>query len=107
MQARFVNNGDTAVVKATADIAYGDIVKIGDELAGVAVMAIAKGDTGTVSIRGAFEVAKSKVALKAGQSVYVKTADGTVTATSTDGPKLGVTLAEAKADAPTVIVRLG
>lgn len=106
MQARFVNNGESITIKADKDIAYGDMVKIGDELAGVAMMNIPKGDTGTVAIKGAFEVAKAKVTLKAGQSVYLKVAEGHVTATAEDGPKLGITVQDAKADAQTVVVKL-
>ncbi|MDY5253985.1 DUF2190 family protein [Veillonella caviae] len=106
MQARFVNNGESVTVKADKNIAYGDLVKIGDELVGVAMMNILKGETGTVAIKGAFEVLKAKVGLKAGQSVYFKAADGNVTATDSDGPKLGITLQEAKTEAPTVVVKL-
>ena len=106
MQARYVNDGETVVFKATTDIEYDDIVKVGDNLVGVATTAIAKGDTGVVAITGAYEVAKAKVTLKQGQAVYYKDSDKNVTATQGDGPQIGVTLTDAKTDTATVIVKL-
>lgn len=106
MQARYVNEGKTVIVKATANIAYGDIVKVGDNLVGVATSVIAKDDTGVVAISGAYEVDKAKVALKQGQAVYFKAADKNVTATQSDGPQMGIALIDAKADTSTVIVKL-
>lgn len=106
MQARYVNKGETVTVKASAEIAYGDIVKVGDNLVGVSLVNITKGDTGTVAISGAFEVVKEQGALKQGQTVYYKEADKSITGTATDGTKIGVTLEAVKADAPTVVIKL-
>lgn len=104
--SKFVNNGETVVVKAKKDIKQGDIVKLGDKLAGIAGTSGAKDKHVTVALEGAFQVPKSNASMKAGDAVYFKEAEGVVTVTESDGPKLGVALKEAKTSDTTVLVKL-
>lgn len=75
-----VNEGLTLQYTASADISAGDLVHVGNGLAGVAVDDITSGDTGVIAIRGRFTVLKSAAtAMAAGKLLKIGTAGNTVT----------------------------
>lgn len=104
--AEFVQRGDNIDYKADKDIAYMEVVPLAARI-GVALEAIEKGDTGTLTLTGAFKVpAVAGTAFAAGEKVYWDAANGNVTTTAGD-VVAGYTV-EAKAEAAvTAIVRIG
>ena len=69
MAKNYVENGDIIQFTATADIASGDVVVMGETL-GVALVDIATGDSGSVQLRGVFSVPKVNGAvIKQGESL--------------------------------------
>ncbi len=94
----FTNGGSEA-------IAFGDVIDLGSRI-GVAADDIAVGETGVVSVVGAYKMAKAAEALTAGQLVYY---NGTaITGTATDNTPAGwAVLAAASADTECLIKLLG
>lgn len=104
-KAVFVNDGKTIQFKATKEVSYGDVVVL-DGRIGIAAMTIAKGESGTVSIVGAYEFKKATGAIKPGAKVFYKEADGTITTSDSDTPA-GIALEASEANAGTVVVKIG
>lgn len=104
--AEFVQRGDNIDYKAEKDIAYMEVVPLAERI-GVAMEAIAKGDTGTITLTGAFKLpAESGTALAVGAKVYWNAENNNVTATA--GTVLAGYVVEAKAEAATTaVVRIG
>lgn len=69
MADNFHSNGDVVQYTASADIAAGSVVKMGNTL-GVALVDIANGATGSVAVKGVFRVPKvSAAVITVGQSL--------------------------------------
>jgi predicted RecA/RadA family phage recombinase len=91
--AAYKQKGDVINFTASADIAYHEIVAIGT-MAGIALEAIAKGESGAVAIAGIFDVPTTASDIAAGDTVYFDTKTG---AAKTGTVVLGVAT-EAAAD---------
>ncbi len=103
-----IQNGDKLHLVAAAAITGGSIVVAGG-LVGVAVSDAAIGQTVAVELEGVYEFTKvtgSGKSFAVGDAVYVITADGTVTPTSTDNTLVGYAFTAAGTTATTVQVRL-
>jgi predicted RecA/RadA family phage recombinase len=106
----FVQNGDYLDYTATADIARGALVQVGD-LHGVAVTAIANGARGSLALEGVFTFPKltgaSADACTFGGPVYFSS--GSVSGSSSSGTRkqVGHAVEVAAQAATTVRVRLG
>lgn len=94
----YTNAGETAIKS-------GDVVIVGD-IVGVAIRAIAPGETGAVSVEGIYELDKDDAAITLGAEVYINTTSGKASATSTGGKKAGYAVAAAAATDTTVQVIL-
>jgi predicted RecA/RadA family phage recombinase len=62
MATNYQQAGDVVIITATADLASGKVVRIGN-LLGVTLEAIANGDTGPAKLTGVFEVPKVSAAV--------------------------------------------
>lgn len=94
----YTNAGETAIKS-------GDVVIVGD-IVGVAIRAIAPGETGAVSVEGIYELDKDDAAITLGAEVYINTTSGKASATSTGGKKAGYAVAAAAAADTSVQVML-
>lgn len=101
-----INKQQTGVIlnhTAAAPVASGGVVVLTDRI-GVAITALAAGETGAVLTEGVAVLPKAAGALTQGQEVYW---DGTaITATPTDNTRAGYAAADAAADATSVAVKL-
>lgn len=94
----WTNSGASAIDSGTAVI-VGDLV-------GVAVRDIPVGATGALSVEGIYELAKDTAAITLGAKVYIVSASGKASATSTSAKFAGYCVKAAGADDTTVQVLL-
>jgi len=107
-QAVFVHDGCSVDYTPPADIAVGTVVVQG-ELVGVAKQAITANTTGSLALRGVFDVAKATgvgTAISAGALVYWDDAANQATTVSTGNKLLGKSIKAAGDSDATVRVRL-
>ena len=106
MKARYVQRGESIDFTPTADVAAGDIVKLGN-LVGVAKLDIRAGELGALALCGVYEIATNGTAIEAGAVVSVDPATGKVCAEGAAGSvKFGHAVAAAAAADALVHVRL-
>ena len=106
MNARYVQRGESIDFTPTADVAAGDIVKLGN-LVGVAKLDIKAGELGALALCGVYEIATGGTAVGAGAVVSVDPATGKVCAEGASGAvKFGHAVAAAAATDAFVHVRL-
>lgn len=106
MKARYIQRGESIDFTPDADVAAGDIVKIGG-LVGVAKLDIKAGELGALALVGVYEIATSGTAIAAGEVVSVDPATGKTCAADAAGAvKFGHAVVAATAAEPTVYVRL-
>ncbi len=106
MKARYIQRGESIDFTPTADVAAGDIVKLGN-LVGVAKLDIKAGELGALALCGVYEIATNGAAIEAGAVVFVDPATGKVCAESASGAvKFGHAVAAAAATDTLVLVRL-
>lgn len=102
----FISIGENVTVPAPAAVASGDVVVLGD-LVGIASTDAATGDAVALVTRGVFELAKVGAdAFAIGDAVYVRDADGLVSATATDNTRIGIAVSTAGNPSAVVRVRL-
>lgn len=107
MAQNFIQCGDTMkwTNSTGSAVAAGDVVIIGS-LAGVALVDIADGATGTVQVEGVFELPKdTPLAISQGDELFWNTTDDEVTKTATDKP-VGTAHEGAGSADTTVLVKL-
>lgn len=101
MKAKYVQRGDSVDFTPDADMAAGEIVRLGN-LVGITKIPIPAGKLGSVSVTGVFDVEKpSGITFFIGESVYW--ANGSASKT---GTFLGMAIAPAGAAANTVRILL-
>ena len=106
MKARYIQRGDSIDFIPTADVAAGDIVKLGS-LVGVSKLDIRAGELGALALCGVYEIATNGTAVEAGAVVFVDPATGKVCAEGASGAvKFGHAVAAAAAADALVHVRL-
>ena len=106
MKARYVQRGESIDFTPTADVAAGDVVKVGN-LVGVAKLDIRAGELGALALCGVYEIATNGSAVEAGAVVFVDPATGKVCAEGASGAvKFGHAVAAAAAADTLVHVRL-
>jgi len=106
MKARYIQRGDSIDFTPTADVAAGDIVKLGN-LVGVAKLDIKAGELGALALCGVYEIGTSGRAIGVGAAVYVDPATGTVCAEGAAGAVRFGTAVSACTDTDTLVnVRL-
>lgn len=106
MVARYVQRGESIDFTPEADVAAGDVVKVGS-LVGVAKLDVRAGELGALALVGVYEVATGGAEVAAGEAVSVDLATGRVAAAGAAGAvKIGHAVAAAKASDASVCVRL-
>ena len=106
MKARYVQRGESIDFTPTADVAAGDIIKVGS-LVGVAKLDIKAGELGALALCGVYEIATNGTAIEAGAVVSVDPGTGKVCAADASGAvKFGHAGAAAAAADALVHVRL-
>ena len=106
MKARYIQRGDSIDFIPTADVAAGDIVKLGS-LVGVSKLDIRAGELGALALVGVYEIATNGTAIEAGAVVSVDPGTGKVCAADASGAvKFGHAVAAAAAADALVHVRL-
>ena len=106
MKARYIQRGESIDFTPTADVAAGDIVKLGN-LVGVAKLDIKAGELGALALVGVYEIATNGTAIEAGAVVSVDPGTGKVCAADASGAvKFGHAVAAAAAADTLVHVRL-
>ena len=106
MKARYVQRGESIDFTPTADVAAGDIIKVGS-LVGVAKLDIKAGELGALALCGVYEIATNGTAIEAGAVVFVDPATGKVCAECASGAvKFGHAVAAAAAADTLVLIRL-
>lgn len=106
MKARYIQRGESIDFIPEADVAAGDIVKIGAVI-GVAKLDIKAGEIGALALVGVYEIEGNSTAIAAGDVVSVDPATGKVCAADAAGAiKFGHAVAAASAGDLTVSVRL-
>lgn len=83
-----VSKGLTMDYTATADITSGQVVLVG-AMIGIAVSALASGETGALTVEGVFTVPKSTGVVAQGAQVYWDNTNKNVTTTATDNTPCG------------------
>lgn len=105
--ATFVQKGDNIDYTASAAVGYMEVVPLTARI-GVALEAMDKGDTGTVTLTGVFTLPAATGALTVGQEVYWDKTAGNITGTKGDATVFAGYAVEAKAEAGTAVnVRIG
>ena len=84
MKARYVQRGESIDYTPTADVAAGDIIKVGN-LVGVAKLDIKAGELGALALCGVYEIATNGTAIEAGAVVSVDPGTGKVCAADASG----------------------
>ena len=107
MKARYVQRGESIDYIPEADVAAGDIIKVGN-LVGVAKLDIKAGELGALALTGVYEVAKGTgVAFAAGMEVGWNASDRQAVAAGASGSvKIGHAVSLSGASDQTVLVRL-
>ncbi|CAI0983786.1 Uncharacterized conserved protein [Serratia liquefaciens] len=104
MATNFVQNGNTIALTATANIASGAAVIVGD-LVAVAITDIASGRTGDGFVSGVFQLPKLAAdVIPAGKKVFIK--DGVVQLASADAVAAGYAWEAAAKDVTVIAVKL-
>lgn len=104
MATNFVQNGNTIAITATANIARGAAVIVGDLIA-VAITDIASGRTGDGFVSGVFHLPKLAAdVIPAGKKVFIK--DGVVQLASADAVAAGYAWEAAAKDVTVIAVKL-
>jgi len=107
MNARYIQRGESIDYTPAADVAAGDIVKLGN-LVGVAKLDIRAGELGALSLVGVYAVTKGNTAFAMGDAIgWDATNKKAVAAATTGAIPLGTAIAAAAATDSTVAVRLG
>ena len=105
-KARYVQRGESIDYIPEADVAAGDIIKVGS-LVGVAKLDIKAGELGALAVVGVYEIATGGAAVAIGDVVSVDPATGKVVAAGASGAvKFGHAVTAATASDATVNVRL-
>lgn len=105
--ATYVQKGDNIDYTASASIGYMEVVPLTARI-GIALEAMEKGDTGTVTLTGVFKLPAAAGALTVGEEVYWDTKAGNVTGTKGDTTVFaGYTVEEKTESGATVNVRIG
>lgn len=104
--ATYVQKGENIDYTAAAAVAYMEVVPLAACI-GVALTPIAKGETGTVSLTGVYELpAAASLAIDVGDKVYWNATNNNIDKTETGVPA-GIAVA-AKAEAGTTVrVKIG
>lgn len=106
MKARYIQRGESIDYTPEADVASGDIVKVGG-LVGVAKLDIKAGELGALALVGVYEIATNGTAIAAGDIVSVDPATGKTCAADAAGAvKFGHAVAAVDAAGLVVHVRL-
>ena len=106
MKARYVQRGESIDFTPTADVAAGDIIKVGS-FVGVAKLDIKAGELGALALCGVYEIATNGTAIEAGAVIHVDPATGKVCAEGAAGAvKFGHAVAAVAATDTLVHVRL-
>ena len=106
MKARYIQRGESIDYTPAADVAAGDIVKIG-RIVGIAKLDIKAGELGALAVVGVYEIATGGAAVDPGDLVCVDPATGSVCAESAAGAiRLGHAVTKAEPTDTTVHVRL-
>ena len=106
MKARYIQRGESIDYKPEADVAAGDIIKIG-KIVGIAKLDIKAGELGVLAVIGVYEIDTGGIAVNPGDLVSVDPATGKVCAESAAGAiKLGHAITKAATTDATVCVRL-
>lgn len=106
-KAEYIQRGDNIDYTATANVAYMEIVPLVSRI-GVALAEIPEGETGTLTIVGAFRLPALTEKLDVGQAVYWDKTQNAVTGTSGANTVLAGTVIAAKEQAGTLaLVRIG
>ena len=106
MKARYIQRGESIDYTPEADVAAGDIIKIG-KIVGIAKLDIKEGELGALAVVGVYEIATGGIAVNPGDLVCVDPATGKVCAESAAGAiKLGHAVTKAATTDTTVHVRL-
>ena len=106
MKARYIQRGESIDYTPTADVAAGDIIKVGN-LVGVAKLDIKAGELGALALVGVYEIATNGTAIAAGAVVSVDPGTGKGCAADAAGAvKFGHAVAAAAAADALVHVRL-
>lgn len=105
--ATFVQRGENIDYVAAADTAYMEVVPLAARI-GVALEAIAKGTTGTVTLTGVFRLPAATGTLAVGAEVYWDTKAGNIVGAKGDTTVFAGYTTEAKTESgATVAVRIG
>lgn len=104
MAKNCVQCGDVLLLAVAGGCESGDPVAVG-EFKGVALEAIADGESGEVALTGVWSFPKTASAVTAGDKAYF-TAAGNVTASDSGNTELGVFAASATAGDDEALVRL-
>lgn len=107
MKATYIQPGDTLDYTNPTErtIEAGTVVVFGTKAA-VAAADIPAGEIGAVTLIGAWEIPKDTSAITAGAAVYYDAENDKATTTASGNTTVGTAIADAGADATTVIVRL-
>jgi predicted RecA/RadA family phage recombinase len=106
MKARYIQRGESIDHTPSADVAAGEIVKLG-KLVGVAKLDIKTGELGALALAGVYEILTGGAAVAVGTEVSVDPATGVVCAAGAAGAvKFGYAVSEAGTADATVLVRL-
>ena len=107
MKARYYQRGESIDYTPEADVAAGDVVRLG-KLVGVAKLDIKAGELGALALTGVYEIAKaSDVEFTAGELVAYNGTTGEVVKTGTFGATgFGYCIADYPAGTLTAHVRL-
>ena len=106
MKARYIQRGESIDYTPEADVAAGDIIKIG-KIVGIAKLDIKAGELGALALCGVYEIATAGAAIEAGALVFVDPATGKTCAESAPGAvKFGHAVAAAGTTDTLVNVRL-
>ena len=106
MKARYIQRGDSIDFTPSADVAAGDIVKLGS-LVGVSKLDIRAGELGALALVGVYEIATNGTAIAAGAVVSVDPGTGKVCDPGAAGAvKFGHAIGAAAATDTLVLVRL-
>lgn len=104
--AEYTQAGDNIDYTAAEKIEYMQVVPLADRI-GIALENIAAGDTGTVTLTGAFKLPAADGAIEVGAKVYFDAAAGKVTTTATDNIPAGYAIEPKTAAAASIVVRIG
>ena len=106
MKARYIQRGESIDYTPAADVAAGDIVKLG-KLIGVAKLDIKPGELGALALVGVYEILSGGLVFAVGDVVSVDPTTGKAVSAGTSGAiKFGHAVTEASASETTVAVRL-